>query len=124
MSDNYLTEDITDIPLHEVVPLLTALESFRSGDGIYSSGNPSDKATKMFKASWYDKGSKVAMNNQSGYVFLTNEDFQVAMIDNERLTLFLTCSECGNEGLEGEFEVMDSCEGCKDIMKDIKESNQ
>ena len=117
MTDNYLTEDITDIPLHEVVPLLTALDAFRN----FRTGNNS---TEMFKASWSDDGSKVAMNNQSGYVFLTNEDYQVAMIENEKLTMFLNCGECGNEGLEGEFEVVDSCEGCKDIMKDIKESNQ
>ena len=116
MSDNYLTEDITDIPLHEVVPLLTALDAWRSGSTI--------AATKLFQAAWYDQGSKVAMNNQSGYVFLSNEDFQVAMIDNDKLTMFLNCGECGNEGLEGEFEVVDSCEGCKDIIKDIKESNQ
>jgi len=42
----------------------------------------------------------------------------------ERLTMFLNCGECGNEGLENEFEVVDNCEGCKDILKDIKESNQ
>ena len=117
MSDNYLTEDITDIPLHEVVPLLTALDKWRNGEVHMTT-------TKMFQASWYDQGTKVAMNNQSGYVFLTNEDFQVAMIDMERLTMFLNCGECGNEGLENEFEVVDSCEGCKDILKDIKESNQ
>ena len=116
MSDNYLTEDITDIPLDEVVPLLTALDAWRSGSTI--------AATKMFEASWYDQRTKVAMNNQSGYVFLTNEDWQVSMIDNGKLTMFLNCGQCGNEGLEGEFEVYDSCEGCKDILKDIKECNR
>ena len=116
MSDKYLTEDITDIPLHEVVPLLTALEAYRSGSTI--------AATKMFQAAWYDEKTHIAMNNQSGYTFLTNEDYQVAMLENEKLTMFLKCGECGNEGLENEFEVVDSCQGCKDIMKDIKESNQ
>ena len=123
MTDNYLTEDITDIPLHEVVPLLTALDAWRSGSTI--------AATKMFQASWYDEKTHVAMNNHSGYVFLTNEDFQVAMIEDERLTLFLTCSECGREDLENEWEFstknfvnMNKCEGCNQIVKDLKESNQ
>ena len=120
MSDNYLTEDITDIPLDEVVPLLTALDKWRN--------ESTRTSTKMFQASWYDKGSKVAMNNQSGYVFLTNEEWQVAMIDNGKLTMFLNCGECGNEGLENDFVntvvFHRCCQGCKDIMKDIKESNQ
>ena len=98
------------------MPLLTALEAYRSGSTI--------AATKMFQAAWYDEKTHIAMNNQSGYTFLTNEDYQVAMLENEKLTMFLNCGECGNEGLEGEFEVVDSCQGCKDIMKDIKESNQ
>jgi len=85
----------------------------------------------MFKASWDDTGSKVVMNNQSGYVFLTNEEYQVAMIKDDKLTMFLTCHECGREDLENDWdwtyknnEDSSKCQGCKDIMKDIKESNQ
>ena len=116
MSDNYLTDDITDIPLDEVVPLLTALAAVRNND--------TNARTELFENMfWYkeDSGTKVSMNKESGYVFLTNEDFQVGMTNNKgQLAMFLTCGECGNEDLEDSFEAYDSCEGCAELVKEIK----
>ena len=114
MSDNYLTDDITDIPL------LTALAAVRNND----TNARTEAFENMF---WYkeDSGTKVSMNKESGYVFLTNEDFQVGMInDKGQLAMFLTCGECGNEGLEGDFEAYDSCESCEEIVKEVKRINQ
>jgi len=43
-------------------------------------------------------GVHVCMNTQSGYVFLTDEDFNVAMMNGDTLENFYSCPECGNEG--------------------------
>jgi len=38
------------------------------------------------------------MNIQSGYVFLTNSEFQVAMMNGDKLEVFYTDFETGEEG--------------------------
>ena len=57
--------------------------------------------TMAWKGLPYDfnsDGLKIAMNMSSGYVFLTNEDLQVAMFNGEKIERWYTCSNCGNEG--------------------------
>lgn len=44
----------------------------------------------------------VMFNTHSGNVFLTNADFQVAMMNDEKLEMFYSCPNCGNEGFDGE----------------------
>ena len=38
------------------------------------------------------------MNRNSGNVFLTNSDFQVAMMNGDKLEIFHCCPDCGHEG--------------------------
>jgi hypothetical protein len=42
------------------------------------------------------------LNLNSGYVFLTNDDHQVAMInpENNKLESFYCCPECGHQGFK------------------------
>ncbi len=47
-------------------------------------------------------GVRVAFNLNSGYVFLVNEEYDVAVMVGGRLVDFLTCPECGHEGARGE----------------------
>ena len=49
------------------------------------------------------EGVTVMLNRQSGYVFLTDEDFAVAMINGDRLEQFHSCPECGAEGFAEEL---------------------
>ncbi|ODS00269.1 hypothetical protein AUC68_01065 [Methyloceanibacter methanicus] len=42
-------------------------------------------------------GVHLMMNTHSGYVFLTDEDFNVAMMNGDRLEQFHSCPECGAE---------------------------
>lgn len=44
------------------------------------------------------EGVTVAMNKNSGYVFLTNSEFQVAMLEDGKVVSFYSCPECGEEG--------------------------
>jgi hypothetical protein len=48
-------------------------------------------------------GVKVELNPNSGYVFLVDEDFNVAMMNGDDLELFLNCPYCGHEDFESEF---------------------
>lgn len=45
-------------------------------------------------------GVHLMMNNYSGCVFLTDEDFNLAMMNGNALEQFHSCPECGAEGLE------------------------
>lgn len=51
-------------------------------------------------------GEKVTpeFNPDSGFVFLIDEDFNVAMINGETLEDWLMCPECGSEGFVSELE--------------------
>ena len=57
---------------------------------------------------------QINFNSWSGYVFLTDEDFNVAMMNGSKLEQFFDCPECGREGFQEEFEE-DLCRGCKGI---------
>lgn len=84
-----------------------------------------DMAGDLLKASannnWEDgnelgDGIKVEFNPNSGNVFLVDDDYNVAMLnDNGKLENFLTCTYCGNEGLRSEIEIDEdgNCPDCK-----------
>lgn len=49
-------------------------------------------------ATFYDSGVKVAMNRNSGHVFLVNEDYQCAMMNGDTLEIFHSTPYHGHEG--------------------------
>lgn len=52
---------------------------------------------------FYNDEVRIMMNLQSGYVFLTNADHQVAMMNGDRLESFYTDFETGEEGFKEEL---------------------
>jgi hypothetical protein len=66
-----------------------------------------DLASDLLKASlpdnFYDQGVKVAFNAMSGYVFLTNDDYQVAMFNGDKLALWHSTPYSGLEGFIDEL---------------------
>lgn len=51
------------------------------------------------------EGVTIMMNRNSGNVFFTNEEFQVAMLTDEgKLESFYSCLYCGNEGFDDKKE--------------------
>ncbi len=50
-----------------------------------------------------DSEVTIMFNRNSGSVFLTNSDYQVAMVVDGKLESFYSCPQCGNEGFEGEY---------------------
>jgi len=74
-------------------------------------------AEQGFPEDFEDDGVKIMMNMNSGYVFLTNSDFQVAMMNDDKLESFYSCPECGNEGFAdgiGLDTETGLCENCKE----------
>lgn len=60
---------------------------------------------------FYDDEVTVMMNQNSGNVFLTNSEYQVCMLNGNRLEMWYFCGECGDEGFAEDIE-WDSEHGC------------
>ncbi len=65
----------------------------------------------------------VMMNMNSGNVFLTNSDYQVAMFNGESLESFYSCPECGCEGfaddLITDYKYKNSNDCCMAYLKEL-----
>lgn len=64
-------------------------------------------------------GVTVMMNSDSGYVFLTDEDFNVAMMNGDRLERFHSCPVCGAEGFAEELMESNTC--CAEYLRETGE---
>tara|TARA_R110002020_G_scaffold29237_2_gene92319 strand:+ start:4273 stop:4602 length:330 start_codon:yes stop_codon:yes gene_type:complete len=53
---------------------------------------------------FYDEDVRIMMNFNSGNVFLTNEEYQVAMLNGDKLESFYSLPYSGNEGFLEDFE--------------------
>lgn len=60
----------------------------------------------------------VMMNKNSGNVFLTNSEFQVAMMNGDTLESFYSCPQCGHEGFKDEME-HDGNDDCAQYLEGI-----
>lgn len=68
---------------------------------------------------FYEDEIQIMFNCYSGFVFLTNSEFQVAMIKKNKLESFYNCPECGFEGFQEDFkEGGNDC--CKKFISEIK----
>lgn len=61
----------------------------------------------------------VMMNSNSGNVFLTNSEYQVAMMNGTKLESFYSCPYCGHEGFKDEMSHEAKDEECVDYMLSI-----
>ena len=119
LTDSYLTTDISKMDLAEVTDMLNAYQ------------NQGFKTTPAFKSMWYDEETIPTMNKESGYTFLTNSEYQVAMMNEGVLSMFINCGECGREDFEQTWQLYPeyktcavddkSCEGCIEVCKMLKE---
>ena len=80
---DYYTENLSEFGLREIKMLNDTLTAW------INTGLPEG---------FDNSGFKPAMNKNSGYVFLTNEYYQVAMLNSGRLELFHTLPYSGHEG--------------------------
>ena len=121
MYENPLTTDISKMDLSEVTEMLSAYQE--------------ENTTRAFKAMWCDDGTIPTLNQESGYCFLTNDEYQVAMMNDGKLSMFISCPECGREDFEQDWtftqkntqtDSYDSskCEGCKECVKMLRECEE
>ena len=61
------------------------------------------------------------MNQNSGCVFLTNSDFECAMMNGDKLESFYNCPECGHEGFKDEIEHGELNGNCQEWLKELEE---
>lgn len=80
---------------------------------------------------FYNEGVTVMMNRNSGNVFLTNSEYQVAMLtDDGKLESFYSCPECGHEGFLADMKHENEASGdpvnkskeCKRYYREIKKA--
>ena len=71
----------------------------------------------------FDNSNIHAMfNKNSGNVFLTNDECQVAMMNGDKLELFYSCPECGHEGFKDQMGKKDGhgyADKCAEYLRDI-----
>lgn len=63
------------------------------------------------------EGLTLNFNQESGKVFISDEDFNVGMMNGNNLEQFLSCEYCGNEGFASEFKLDENgnCEDCTKV---------
>ena len=77
------------------------------------------KAVDRLPDDFDDEGITVMFNMHSGNVFLTNSDFQVAMMNDGKLESFYSCPECGHEGFREDMEHDRDAKGCREYLQDL-----
>lgn len=64
---------------------------------------------------FYNQEVTAMMNTSSGNVFLTNEEFQLAMLNGNKLEIWHNCDNCGHEGFADDCQLCkDGCNNCVD----------
>jgi hypothetical protein len=78
------------------------------------------KASRVqgFPEDFYVDEVTIMMNMNSGNVFFTNSDFQVAMMNGDDLESFYSCPICGHEGFADEMAHNEGDEECQEYLKD------
>ena len=74
---------------------------------------------KGLPENFYFEGVTPMFNRNSGFVFLTNDDYQVAMLKEGKLEMFFTCGECGEEGFREDLEDSPN-DCCQEYLNDLQ----
>lgn len=71
------------------------------------------------KTEYLGQGVEVYFNLHSGYVFLSDEDYNVAIMNGSTLEDFIHCPDCGGEGVASEFAEDNTDECCQEYANDM-----
>jgi|ERR1700722_4841467 len=96
-----ITTNLADFGYRERAILIELLQAWNS------QGLPED---------FYDEEVHPMFNRNSGYVFLTNSEFQTAMMNGDKLEMWHHCGNCGHEGFAEDCQLNDAgCNECTEI---------
>jgi hypothetical protein len=98
-----ITTDLSKFGYREYAELRRIL------DAMIDKGLPND---------FYDDGVIPMFNMNSGFVFLTNNEYQVAMMNGDKLESFYSCPQCGHESFKDEIQHNPDNEDCQEWIKD------
>lgn len=83
-----------------------------------------EKARKLLKE--YSKNKtilegdvRIEFNPSSGNVFLLDENFNVCMLNNDKIERFYWCPICGHEGFKKDMRHGEDNNECQDYLEDI-----
>jgi len=95
MSKNSVTYDLKDFGIGELEIAVELLDKYKEA---VRNGNDEELGLTT--------NIRLAMNTSSGYVFLTDDDYNVVMVNPEtkKAEKYYTCSNCGFEGFKDEFK--------------------
>ena len=65
-----------------------------------------------FPDDFVNDGVNAMFNRDSGHVFLTNSEYQTAMMNGDKLESWYYCYNCGHEGFAEDCQLND--EGCNE----------
>ena len=103
-NNNITTTNLAEFGSRERVMLEELLKAWRE------QGLPRD----------FDTDEVVAMmNKNSGNVFLTNSNYEVAMMNGDKLESFYSCPVCGHEGFLEGMEHGEDDEECQEYLIQI-----
>lgn len=84
-----------------------------AGDLLKALKTSSDKTEQL------GDGVTVEMNPNSGNVFLVDEDYNVAMMNGDKLEDWFSCPYCGHEGFKEDMAHEPEDEDCTRYLEDI-----
>lgn len=97
-TQNITTTNLADFAAREINILIDLLQAWRD------QGLPED---------FSDDEVVPMLNRNSGHVFLTNDDYQVAMLNGDKLESWYSCPNCGYEGFFETCKLTDNgCNQC------------
>lgn len=101
------TTDLSDFGFHDREELIQLLRAW------HSQGLPQD---------FHEEEVRPMMNRNSGNVFLTNSEYQVAMMNGDKLEMWHYCGNCGHEGFQEDCQLNDEgCNECNEVENEITE---
>jgi len=94
------TTDLADFGFHDREELIQLLRAWHE---------------KGLPEGFYEDEVRAMMDRNSGNVFLTNSEYQVAMMNGSKLEMWHNCGNCGHEGFEEDCQLNDDgCNECVD----------
>jgi hypothetical protein len=79
------------------------------------------KAYNEQGAEYLEDNVHICFNNNSGYVFLMDEDYNVAMLNGDKLEQWFYCPNCGFEGFKGDFIKHSKDKECREYIKQVNQ---
>ncbi len=98
------TTDLSDFGFHERQKLIKLLVAWHQ---------------QAFPREFYPDGVMPMLNKESRWVFLTNSEHEVAMLNGDKLEIWHYCGNCGHEGFNEDCQLNE--EGCNECMPCRKE---